>query len=206
MSSINELNDQDPNVFYPVEDLILEGFITHQEAASAIEIVGIQAYDNYGRFVILNPNKESKTNYVSIEKALATIDENLRGECNRIHNSQPDIDPRTTNEYWRLQAELPLVSVYGWMIKDLPDFKALYKQWCQQETGLNPEELPNNTVPAQSAAKKLIRGLVVLCYGNDEAEKLDLDRSPLPNKIKRELELKGFSFDEKTLRKWLKNN
>ncbi len=206
MRSIEELKELDPTTFYPLEDLLLEGLTTVQEAASAVELVGVQAFDGCGRFVILSPDTTSTFRQVSIDGALKYIESVMSDECTRIYNNGAYEDPRDRNDYWRLQAELPQVHIYGWRIEDLPDFQGLHQQWCQQTLGKNLSDIPLTKLskPAENSVRKLLRALVLLCYGEEEAQTLDQEKTPLITQIQEDLELKGITFDPKTLRKWLK--
>lgn len=204
MTSITALKELDQDLFYSLGELLNERLISYQEAASAIELAGIQAYDSFGRFVVLTPSKAT-TNYgVSIEGALNVVDGFVRKLCTQIYNNERPEPEELTDDYWRRQ-ELPPVQTYGWIIKDLPDFKTLYEQWSKQESGYNLKDLPKSLFAPQASILKLIRGLVVLNYGDNAAKDLDQERSPLIKQIREELQLKGYSFDDKTLRKYLKS-
>ena len=207
MRLIQELSDLDPTGFYPLEDLIIEGFTTVKAAASAVELVGIQAFDSCGRFVILSPENTSTFRQVSIDGALKKLEAIMGDEYARIYNNDPYEDPQDTHDYWRLQAELPQVHIYGWRIGDLPDFEKLHQQWCQQVLGKNLRDIPTTklTKPAENSVRKLLRSLVILCYGEEAAQTLDEATTPLITQIQGDLELKGITIDSKTLRKWLKH-
>ncbi len=61
-----------------------------------------------------------------------------------------------------------------------------------------------NTIGLRSDALRLIQGLVVLNFGQDILQDLVKQRSTSITDIQKELELKGYSFDAKTLRKYIK--
>ena len=207
MRSFAELRALDQDIFSPLEDLILEGFASIQEAASASELSGIQAFDRCGRSVVLDPKKGTDFLGVSIDGALKRVQTLMDEECSRITNNEPHEDPRGQHEYWRLQAELPLANAYGWKVKDLPNFARLHQQWCDQVLGPDHASIPTTRIStqAENSVKRLLRGLITVCYGEDKAQSLDSDKTPLISEIQEDLERKAFEFDRKTLTKWLKN-
>jgi hypothetical protein len=80
----------------------------------------------------------------------------------------------------------------------LPDFEGLLKEAGQLNV---PQKEP---VP-QSDSGRLMKGLVVLNYGESMIDDLRKGKSDKLSLIKRHLQLKGFAFDDKTLRKYLKH-
>lgn len=196
----------DSNSFYELEDLIRDGLASLQEAATAIQEVGIHAFDSCGRYLVLQPDDNTPHLGVSVEAALEKVSDRMREECNKIVN-QDTSDPREDREHWRLKAELPLAQVYGWRVGDLPDFKTIYENWCARVSGSKLLEPPNTRVHpnAEASARRVLRGLVIITYGEDAAKTLDDGQSPLISEIQTDLETKGINFDAKTLRRWLKN-
>jgi len=206
MRTLEDLQEVDQDSFFTLEDILLEGLASFQEAASTIQLNGIQAFDSCGRYVVLAPEGETNFLGISIEGALKRVQGLMSDECARVMNNE-ELEDQGNNECWRLQAEMPLVQVYGWKVRDLPDFKQLHEQWCDQVPGSNHRDAPTTKLrpQAENSVRKLLRGLITVCYGEKDAGTLDKKQSPLISQIQSDLDLKDFKFDEKTLRKWLKN-
>ncbi|MES9922489.1 MAG: hypothetical protein ABW152_00230 [Candidatus Thiodiazotropha endolucinida] len=67
------------------------------------------------------------------------------------------------------------------------------------------EETSSETLAPQSDVFRLLKGIVHVCYGDEILSELKQPKSKRISEISADLELKGYKFDPKTLRKYLKN-
>lgn len=196
-------NSENSDIFFSIEDVLSERLATHAEIASAIEIFGIEAFDCFQRFVVLS-NESPTAAGVSIEEALIHLQRNLQSICDDIYNNCHREEPELDHEYWRREAECLKVCVYGWRKRKLPDFQEAYKKWSEATSNIKPDQIPVVRPANQSKLNQLLRALIELNYGREKADSLDDERCPLIRELQRDLELKNYSFDQKTLRRWLK--
>ena len=84
--------------------------------------------------------------------------------------------------------------------KEMPDFDALLNELNQRNAPEEPRKQPGRP----PTIFRLIAGLVVLKYGKSMIDDLSKNKSQRLSEVKRDLELEGFGFDDKTLRKYLK--
>lgn len=196
-----------PGVFRTIEDLLLEGYASHAELASAIETVGVEGFDRFSRFVALTLHNPTQGG-VSIDGALERVEADFQQHCNSILNneraqSKTDHDPRAENEHWRLEAEMPLVSIYGWREETLPDFRVVHEKWCESASGLKPQHVPQRYPSKQAKVQDIFKGMIALLYGEDRVLELDQERSTVIPELLKDLSLKGYDFSPKTLSRWV---
>ena len=204
MSYIEELKKENPDHFYLLQDLLDDNITNHPELAAAIELTGIQCFDKYGRFLILKPDDNNTA--PSIAEALSIVSSNMEELCEAIINDEriARLDESNHYEWSKHQSFLDrrlLVSVYGWKVKDLPDFPDLYNQWLTKKSDITINDIPKD--PAKQAKVwDLARGLAKLKYPK-LADTIDDENSPLFSKISKDLLDVDLDISSKTIKEWL---
>ena len=88
---------------------------------------------------------------------------------------------------------------FGWCLKELPEFEVIWQK------ATKTDQLTEDKDPApQSKVYELIKGLLVLHFGKEILSKLEKERSEDVERVRQALACKGYNFDAKTLRKYIK--
>jgi len=179
--------------FVFVGDLLRKGTAV-DAIATAVEIKGVYTWDRFGRFgEAADGNKDDPSSKEYLLCSLADYYE--------LSMKPQRTDYDSMHLEWMVDDPESSLFHFGWWPEDLPKFDNLLKETGQ----INPPPRPKREPARQSATARLIKGLVVLNYGKSMIEDLNKEKSKRLSEIKRDLELKGFAFDEKTLRQYLKN-
>lgn len=165
--------------------------------ATAIDVVGVYTWDEFGRYL-----KAKDGNDPDDPLSKAFVLQHLAG----YHDAccQPELSASEGWLQWMIEDETHPLRQFGWLESAVPDFKALYADFLTAQHG--KAVAPQKPAPApQSKVLLLLKGFVVLNYGADIVQDLNKPRSTRLSDIKEDLEQKGFAFDEKTLRRYLKD-
>lgn len=188
--------------FCSIVDILKSGYDIG-EIVTAVEAMGYFTWDSYGRFVHIPPTGGDDE---SISTRGQLLDE--LAESYRFHFDFRQYDPAEKVEHNKSVDYRPgkILFLSGWPSEKLPDFESLQENWDARNAGTEPPPRPpTGEMAPQSGVMKLLKGLVVLNYGEDILDDLRKGRSNRLTEVFNDLEQKGLDLSRRTIARYLKD-
>ena len=198
VATIKSLGDQyPPNNFHNMWLLISHG-VKVADIATAIEKVGFYTWDRYGRFMHIKPSLDGSPCSPKCEEILeklAFLHEKNIAARRKVGEQGRELLRETGHDlFWA-----------GWRKGELPDFASLRREWHQAHAGTDdvPDQ-PRRSEPAsQSKSYDVVKGLLMLKYGDDVIDDLTRSRSMKAKPICDALASKEIKVSPKKLKEYV---
>jgi hypothetical protein len=185
--------------FTSISDLLVKG-TSVGAIATAIERKGVYTWDRFGRWISA---KEENGDADEIETKTFIL-ANL-SDCYATL-VRTGYMPGLLGSGWPETQQCKALRYFGWSSAKLPDFERLYEEFLNEHHGsVNVPQRCDLEPAPQASIYQLLKGLVVVNYGEDILEDLNRQRSVRLSEIRNDLQKKGFIFDDGTLRRYLKH-